>query len=342
MNAPKVTDLDYINFLVAAPRVVSCTEAARVQPDRPRRAAHDALTRLLQRLEPDTTPLWIYAEQHVDRQRGLLIADDTTLDKPYAQKIELVHRHWSGKHHRVVSGINLLTLLWSDGDDAIPCDYRLFDKPLDDLTKNDHFHTMLETAKERGFQPRFVAFDSWYSSLTNLKAIRTHGWHWLTRLKARGQVNPDGTGNRALSECAIREAGTRVHLKGYGFMVVFRIDTIDGDTFSWATSDLTMTMDEPAEVADQIWTIESYHRGLKQHCAAERCAARSARAQRNHIGWAIRAFLRLEHHRITTGRSWFDAKLDIIRPAVQQFLAGPKTLFCGFEQATLAHKRATA
>ena len=33
MNAPKVTDLDYINFLIAAPKVVSCSEAARVQPE---------------------------------------------------------------------------------------------------------------------------------------------------------------------------------------------------------------------------------------------------------------------------------------------------------------------
>jgi putative transposase len=99
MNAPKVTDLDYINFLVAAPKVVSCTEAARVQPEGPRRAAHDALTRLLQRLEPESTPLWREAEQYVDRTSGLLILDDTTLDKPYAHTIELVHRHWSGKHH---------------------------------------------------------------------------------------------------------------------------------------------------------------------------------------------------------------------------------------------------
>src|SRR6266498_3455865 len=52
MNAPKMTDLDYIMFLVAAPHVVSCTEAARVQRDEPRRAAHDAVNRLLQRLEP--------------------------------------------------------------------------------------------------------------------------------------------------------------------------------------------------------------------------------------------------------------------------------------------------
>src|SRR5258706_9302070 len=105
MNAPKVTDLDYINFLIAAPKVVSCTEAARVQPDDPGRAAHDAFTRLLQRLEPDSTPLWREAAQYIDRHTGLLILDDTTLDKPYAHKIELVHRHWAGKHHHVVAAI---------------------------------------------------------------------------------------------------------------------------------------------------------------------------------------------------------------------------------------------
>src|SRR5215217_7593491 len=99
MNAPKVTDLDYIDFLVAAPRVVTCTEAARVQPLRAYRAAHDALTRLLQRLEPDSTPLWDEAQQFIRLDDGLLIVDDTTLDKPYAHQIALVRRLWSGKHH---------------------------------------------------------------------------------------------------------------------------------------------------------------------------------------------------------------------------------------------------
>ena len=89
MNEAKVNDLDYINFLVASPKVVSCTEAARVQPDQPRRAAHDALTRLLHRLDPDPTPLWQEAKQHVTLDDGLLIVDDTTLDKPYARQIEL-------------------------------------------------------------------------------------------------------------------------------------------------------------------------------------------------------------------------------------------------------------
>jgi hypothetical protein len=37
------------------------------------------------------------------------------------------------------------------------------------------------------------------------------------------------------------------------------------------------------------------------------------RAQRNHIGLAIRAFLRLELHMIATGISWYSAKLAIVR-----------------------------
>jgi hypothetical protein len=129
MNEPKVTDLDYINFLLTAPRVVSCAETARVQPDGPVRAARDALTRL----EPDTGPLFQEADPLFDRTQEFLIIDDTTLDNPYAQQIALVHLHWSGKHCRVVKGINLVSLVWSDGPHAVPCDYRLFDAPHDGL-----------------------------------------------------------------------------------------------------------------------------------------------------------------------------------------------------------------
>jgi len=50
---------------------------------------------------------------------------------------------------------------------------------------------------------------------------------------------------------------------------------------------------------------------------------RSARAQRNHIGLALRAFLRLEIHCYRTGISWFEAKTSIIREAVRAYLAKP-------------------
>src|SRR3989442_539842 len=111
MNPPKCQDEDYINFLIATPRQVSATEAARVQPEQEKPPAHDAFTRLLQRLEPDPETLWCEAQTQVSLDHGILVLDDSTLDKPYAKKIALVTRHWSGKHPAVVRGINLLTLL---------------------------------------------------------------------------------------------------------------------------------------------------------------------------------------------------------------------------------------
>ena len=60
---------------------------------------------------------------------GVLALDGATLDEPCARKMELAARHWSGKHRWVVAGINLLTLLWTDGCALIPCDFRLYDKP---------------------------------------------------------------------------------------------------------------------------------------------------------------------------------------------------------------------
>src|SRR3954453_6757714 len=115
MQAARCHESDYIHFPVASPRAYSCTEAARVQPDSPHAPAHDAFTRLLHRLEPDPEILWGEAEPLVEKAKGVLVIDDSTLDKPYAERIELVTRHWSGKHHDVVRGINLITLLWTDG-----------------------------------------------------------------------------------------------------------------------------------------------------------------------------------------------------------------------------------
>jgi putative transposase len=323
MNPPKCNADDYIHFLVATPKTCSATEAARVQPEQDDPPAHDAFTRLLHRLEPDPEALWQEAQGQVRLASGVLVVDDSTLDKPYAKKIELVTRHWSGKHHEVVSGINLITLLWTDGDRYLPCDYRLFAKATDRLTQNDHFRHMLDTAHPRGFQPACVLFDGGYASLDNLKAIRAYGWTWLTRLKANRHVNPDGQGNRPLAAVPIAATGTVVHLKGYGPIQVFRLVAKDGDTEHWATHALAMDDLTRLKYGEYAWTIETYHRGIKQFCGVERASVRAARAQRNHIGLALRAFLRLECHCYRAGISWFEAKTSIIRDAVRAYLAQP-------------------
>jgi hypothetical protein len=315
--------MDYINFLIAAQQVFSHMEASRTHPAEEQAPAHDAYTRLLKRLPPDSEMLWQEVEPLVDRERGVLVIDDTTLDKPYASKMGLVTRHWSGKHGRVVQGINLISMVWTDRTCRLPCDFRLYNKAQDGMSKNDHFQDMLKQAAARGFRPRLTVFDSWYSGLPNLKELRNLGWDWLTQLKSNRQVSLDRSGNRPIREILIPVQGCLVHLKGYGWIKVFRTVGTNGDAEYWATSRLEMSIAEAAFYALDAWQIEVYHRGLKQFTGVERAQCRLEISQRNHIGLAIRAFVRLEVHRFHSGISWFEAKTGILRSAMRQYLAHP-------------------
>ena len=292
---------------------------------RPGAPAHDAFIRLLNRLEPDPGDLWDEVRPLLPAG-GVLVFDDTVLDKPFARHVGLVGRFWSGRHGRVVRGINPVTAVWTDGDGLWPCDYRLVNKSAGRRHQERPPEGMLATAAARGLRPRCVCFDAWYSGLDNLKAVRERGWVFLTQVRSNRRVNPDRTGNRSISECDIAAAGTVVHLEGFGLVRAFRIAATNGGTEHWVTNDLTM--DEAARLgfAERAWGIEEFHRGLKQHAAADRRQTRMAEAQRNHTGFAIRAFVRLEWHRFTTGVSWFAAKLAIIREAVRGFLAQPRYL----------------
>ena len=321
MNPPKCQAEDYIQWLIASPKVASCTEAARSTTGP---IAHDAYTRLLGRLEANPEELWLEMENLVKLDSGYLVADDSTLDKPYAPHIELVTRHWSAKHRAVVEGINLITLLWTDGDISIPVDWCVFDQESDGLSKNDHLRQMLETARERGFKPDCVLWDSWYSSLGNLKMLPTWGWSFFVGLKSNRQLNPEGRGNRAIRDVEFKQQAQRTHLKGAGWVISYRVEA-DDRTPRFFISNQETCLDE-AQVQqrrEDAQNVEGYHRGLKQECHIERCQAGKARKQRNHIMLAWRAFVRLEWKRHTSGISRWVLKLDIIRRAVGAYFQEP-------------------
>lgn len=145
----------------------------------------------------------------------------------------------------------------------------------------------------------------------------------LTRLKAHRLVNPDRNGLCPVARVVTDAQGTIVPLKGDGRIRRFTIAAPDGGSEWWATHDLNMTGLMRVRGAGYAWTIEHYHRGIKQFCGVERAQGRAARAQRNHIGLCLRAFLRLERYCSHAGIRWFEAKIAIIRPAVRAYLANP-------------------
>ncbi|WP_199755860.1 hypothetical protein [Chroococcidiopsis cubana] len=75
-----------------------------------------------------------------------------------------------------MQGINLISLLWTQGDNHIPLDYRFYEKSVDGATKNVDGRAMLDVAKAREFAPQSVSLIVGKCSLENLKLIRSHQW----------------------------------------------------------------------------------------------------------------------------------------------------------------------
>jgi len=283
--------------------------------------SHDSVSRWLQDRHFRPSEIWATTEKLIDKaEPSLLIADDSVLDKEHSKKIDLVNYQYSGNVHDVIAGIGVLNLVWHglETEQTIPVDYRIYDKDTDGKTKNTHFCDMLSLAKSRGLKPSAVVFDSWYSSLKNLKAIRDHGWIWVTSLRKNRKVNRDEN----LEDLQIPDGGLSVHLRGYGWVTVFKFEAKNG-----RIDYITTNMKEPTRNAvDGIvkarWSIEVYHRELKQTCGIERCQARTGRAQRNHICLAIKAWIDRHIRRINQKISFYQQAWDVIKPAIKDSMRG--------------------
>jgi hypothetical protein len=213
------------------------------------------------------------------------------LAKPRSKKIDLVHYQYSGNAHDVIAGIGLVNMLWYglSSQTSIPVDYRIYDKPTDGKTKNTHFIDMLTLCKRRGIAPDAVVMDAWYSSLMNFKTIRNLGWSWVCGLRKNRIVN---RGQR-LETLHMPEEGLKVHSRGYEWIWVFRFVANNGRTDYIGTNLESPNRAQVKSIVDARWSIEVYHRELKQTCGIERFSL--ARAERREITFSLLSLLGLKN-----------------------------------------------
>ncbi len=311
----------YRDFLIANHNRYSGLELSKVEPNGT--MAHDSVTRWLMRADFTPTDVWRYAQPLVDETAGYLIVDDTVIGKPFATNIDLARKQYSGREHSLVNGIDIVNLLWTNQDEYIPVDYRIYAPDHDGKGKNVHFREMLDKAAKRNFTPQYVLLDSWYSGLKNLKAIRSKGWQWITNLKCNRLVETAPHQPVAISDLSLDEGTVKhVWLKGYGEVVVAKLVIKHDDIRFLACSDTTIA-DYEVLVRHwrKRWQIEEFHEGLKQTTGVGNCSAQRAHAQREHIFASMVAFLKLERIRQQTGQTWYEQKAEITRPATRAYLA---------------------
>lgn len=321
----------YVAFLLSEPRAPSCCRLAELMA-----ISHDSVNRFLEREAYTPQELFTEVKTGLNLKGGTLSVDDSVLDKPYSQHQALVGYFWSGKHHRVVKGINLITLYYTDPHGQHqPVNYRVYDKA-EGKTKNDYFQDMLAEVLAWGLEPSWVTGDSWYSGVNNLKRIRHHQLSFLFALESNRRVSLVKGRWSQVQSLEIPAQGLTVWLREFGPVKLFRTWLKDQPrhyAVYQPDPEQLAAVDRPAFVHlhDQHWQIEQYHRVLKQVCHIEHCRVRSPQAIRNHLFAALCGYVQLQQMRVTNlisncyglQRHLFD---DVIASFIQAFMAS-KELF---------------
>ncbi len=318
----------YIGFLISEPKFVSCQRVAEVL-----NISHDSVNRFLQR--ENYTPLDLYNEvkQNIDPCGGTLSVDDSVLDKPYAHHISYVGHFYSGKHHAVVKGINLITLYYTDSHGrSFPVNYRIYDKA-EGKTKNDYFLEMLSEVLSWGLTPAWVTGDSWYSCVKNLKAVKNHSLGFMFALESNRKVSIHQGKWEIVRDLDVPSDGLSVWLKEYGYIKLFRTHLKDqvrhyamDMSFPEGHTDeseqlKSLTRVEFSELHDQHWQIEQYHRVIKQVCHIEHFQVRNASSVNTHIFAGICAYVALQRMKVTDlVKNCYELSRELFKSVIAKFV----------------------
>ncbi len=294
-----VTKQQYIEYLVNTPINYTCSNLAEHLEG----VSHDAVSDFLQRGRMTAGRVWELVEPLLnDSEAAVLIVDDSVQNKQYSQKIGLVRQQYSGAEHGLVRGIGIVNLVHSDGEEYYPIDYRIYAPNVDGQSKNDLFAEMLMGAKNRkGIKAKTILFDSWYTSVGNLKLVAFLGMVFVAPIKENRLVSLSKTEGyihlQDIDWTPERLAnGVSVKLKQLPFRVkLFKVVATNGDIDWIITNDPELlSTSDVQDQNDRRWQIEQFHRELKQLTGSEKCQCRKARSQRNHLGYCYLAWLALK------------------------------------------------
>ena len=119
-----------------------------------------------------------------------------------------------------------------------------------------------------------------------------------------------------------------VYLKGYGMVKVFRqMYKKSYRYYIMSHSDLnqlpTITKMDFERVHAAHWSIERYHRAIKQICNIEKFQVRKKHQIKNHVFCALKGFFRLECMRIEeTISHWYEVQRDLFVGTIRNFILG--------------------
>lgn len=342
MERRKILEEVYVEYLASSLGPTTAAELSRLSNGA---LSHDQITRALAGEEHGSRELWAVVKPLVrkrslaDEQRGAVVSiDDTIILKPHSDESEVIGWYFDHTENRCVKGVNLVTLFWESnpagagGPVRLPVGYEVVrkDPPQEPggratvrVDKNTLVRGLLRQAKANGVPFETVLSDCWFASEETLEMIHHElGSRFVFALKGNRLAVPVDENRRQakwkrLTELGLEEDCARVvWLRGLSFPVAVvrhRYRNVDGsvvDVFL-CTNDVELSAEQILTLQKRRWSIEVYHKSLKQNAGAARAPLWSVRTLLNHLWASLCAYVRWERLKLRKNLNHFALKAKI-------------------------------
>ncbi len=282
--------------------------------------SHDKITRMLNGKELTTKDLWMLTKKIIrkhETEEGIIIIDDTTEEKQYTTENDIVCWHYDHAKRENVKGINIVNCVYHNEQITIPIGFKIVEKHeccdiktgkqqrKSNITKNEIFREMLETAAKNNVKYKWILADIWYASSDNMIFING-------TLKKKFMMPVKGNRLVALSEMDYRNKKfinienvewstkpTQLWLKGVGFQLLAHKQVFTNKDNSVGflyliTNNLNSSTDLFEYIYQKRWNIETFHKTLKQNASLGQSPTKTLLSQSNHIFFSFLASVKLE------------------------------------------------
>lgn len=340
----------YTDYLLSSFGQASSTGLSRLLDEA---VSHDKISRFLSGNEFGSKALWQHVKPLVRQYQSddaCLIYDDLIVEKPYTDENEMICWHFDHSKGRTVKGVNILNAYYHSQSDAmdmplrIPVDFKIILKSIQfcDLqtkkekraspeTKNEMLRSMIGQAIHNQLKFKYILADSWFGSAENMRFINKKKKFFIFDMKSNRKTTLSEKDRNAGRWTRIDEIDIpdntpmTVWLKDLEFPVLLTKQVFTNKNQSTGvrflvSNDFSLSDDDFTTLYKKRWSVEEYHKSLKQNAAIAKSPSRTLRTQGNHIFASMMACVKLEKIK-------FSSKLNHFAMKAKIYLAANKAAF---------------
>ena len=331
----------YTDFLLSTVDQATATGLSRVVEGA---VSHDSISRFLSENAFTSKDLWQSVKPLVrthETADACLIFDDSIVEKKYMDENALVSWYFDHSSNQSVKGINLLTAFYHSHHAEqlqplrVPVGFELIlktvhfcdvktkkEKRQSAVTKNEMLRDMVRQNIHNQLKFKYVLADSWFGSSENMLFIHRKKKFFIFDMKTNRKAALSETDRNKGHWARIDEIDipdntpVKVWLKDLEIPVLLTKQVFKNKNQSTGirflvSNDLSLSDDDFIRLYKKRWSVEEYHKSLKQNAAIANSPARTVRTQSNHLFASVLAYVKMEKLKFIQNLNHFAIKSKI-------------------------------